>query len=138
MRYLTLINNNYQNYPNNNNNNFNNYQNNNNNYNNNNYNNNYGNYQQQQYQPQMQQTIKVPDTPCQMYCAHCDELVISKVEYENGCLVYLFCCILCAFGFLCLALIPCCLNQTKDVYHKWFVFFSLFLLSFIFFYLSFS
>ena len=94
----------------------------------NNMNNNYGYNPQNQPQqtnqqyPHAQQPIKVPDVPCQMYCAHCDELVISKVEYNVGCAVYLLCCLLCVFGLICCALIPCCLNAAKDVNHKWFVF----------------
>ena len=98
---------------------------------------NYPNYPQQQYQqypnyqqplpnpvsqPQQIQQTPIGDHPCQMYCTNCDETVLSQIEYENGAFVYLLCCLMCCFGFLCLALIPCCLNGVKDINHRWFVF----------------
>ncbi|ELP91058.1 hypothetical protein EIN_267940 [Entamoeba invadens IP1] len=72
---------------------------------------------QQQTYPS-QQLPAISYTPCQVFCSHCNRLVISHVDYGNGTLVWIICCVLCIIGLPCCACIPCCITDMKDAYHK--------------------
>ena len=44
--------------------------------------------------------------------------VTTQVQYRSGILTWLICCLICWItGCWCIALIPFCIDATKDVYH---------------------
>ena len=44
--------------------------------------------------------------------------VMTRVEYHSGTLTWLICCLVCWFtGCWCIALIPFCIDDAKDVHH---------------------
>ena len=44
--------------------------------------------------------------------------ITTKIEYKSGLLTWLIFALICVFtGCICLAVIPFCIDATKDVYH---------------------
>jgi len=58
------------------------------------------------------------DKPAVTTCPHCREVVLSRIEYENGCCTCLSCLALCFLvGTTICSFIPFCVNDLKDVTH---------------------
>uniref|UniRef100_A0A3Q3BSF5 Lipopolysaccharide-induced TNF factor n=1 Tax=Haplochromis burtoni TaxID=8153 RepID=A0A3Q3BSF5_HAPBU len=53
------------------------------------------------------------DSPVQIACPNCHQIVLSKVDYSAGLLTYIFCGGL----FFCCCLIPFCVDRLKDAKH---------------------
>ncbi|PAA68328.1 hypothetical protein BOX15_Mlig017457g1 [Macrostomum lignano] len=90
----------------------------------------YGGYQPapQTQQPQVQVvTVSTSptvfrDVPINIPCQHCQQVVTSRIEFENGLLVWLLVGAICFFGiplflFLGCCFIPLCIPSLKDVGH---------------------
>lgn len=57
------------------------------------------------------------DTPVLMTDSN-GQQVMTRIEYQSGALTWLICCLVCWLtGCWCIALIPFCIDDTKDVYH---------------------
>uniref|UniRef100_A0AAZ1XTZ5 LITAF domain-containing protein n=1 Tax=Oreochromis aureus TaxID=47969 RepID=A0AAZ1XTZ5_OREAU len=58
------------------------------------------------------------DSPVQIACPNCHQIVLSKVDYAAGLLTYLFCggLFFCGFVLGC-CLIPFCVDRLKDAKH---------------------
>jgi len=71
--------------------------------------------QQAQPLPIINQTIAVPgDYPMACSCPYCHQSIVTRIEKENGLLVWLVVGGLCVFGcFLGCCLIPFCINEFK-------------------------
>ena len=71
--------------------------------------------------PAAPQNTKPGFFPAQLFCVHCNQLVVSEIRYENGVLSMLLtavaCVLLLAVGCCCYGLIPLCINEVKDVKH---------------------
>jgi len=56
--------------------------------------------------------------PQTITCPNCRQMVLTRVDYQNGAAVWIICLIICLFGgiFGC-CLIPFCVDSLKDVIH---------------------
>ena len=66
--------------------------------------------------------LQVSDQPMPYSCSVCNTQSVTRVEYKVGTmtvlLVVLLCLLLWPIGLCPLALIPCCVNGTKDAHHS--------------------
>ncbi|XP_042281033.1 lipopolysaccharide-induced tumor necrosis factor-alpha factor homolog [Thunnus maccoyii] len=65
-----------------------------------------------------QASVVLEDCPVQVACPHCNQTVLSKMEYSNGLLSYLSCVglFLCGCALGC-CLIPFCVDHLRDIKH---------------------
>ncbi|XP_053326858.1 cell death-inducing p53-target protein 1 [Spea bombifrons] len=58
-------------------------------------------------------------SPVQTVCPHCQQPIITKISHEVGLMNFLLCCFCCFVGCdLGCCLIPCMINDLKDVTHS--------------------
>ncbi|CAI8014573.1 Lipopolysaccharide-induced tumor necrosis factor-alpha factor homolog [Geodia barretti] len=70
-----------------------------------------------QQQPVIQQSVVFRDRPVLVTDSN-GQQVTTQLQFKSGALTWLICCAICWLtGFWCLALIPFCIDDTKDVYH---------------------
>ncbi|KAI1896189.1 hypothetical protein AGOR_G00092250 [Albula goreensis] len=59
------------------------------------------------------------DSPVQVTCPNCHQMVVTKLEFSSGLLTYLFCggLLFCGCVLGC-CLIPFCVNRLRDATHS--------------------
>lgn len=64
----------------------------------------------------------LPNTPVQVTCTACQRVVVTSVKHEMGLGSWIVCAGLCCFGVgvacPCAGLLPCCMTQCQDAYHR--------------------